>query len=168
MLNTLHHPAADVMPVAGCALASSVRSSADASWPLPLQATRALPRAASAAGASTEATRAVVLRFMDLLYHRHQVRAAFECCVVAQGFRDHAWHGRGSRAGVIKALARPLGDPALRAELLNLAVDGALAMAHLRCQRGDAPPQERVEIYRVADGRIAEHWSIGTPTLSPA
>lgn len=163
MLNTFHHSAADVMlPVAGCALASSMRDTGQPVW----QPT--LPRAASATPVPTETTRAVVLRFIDLLYRRHQVRAAFESCVVAQGYRDHAWHGRGSRAGVIKALARRLGDPALHAELLHLTVDGAMAMAHLRCHHADAPAGERVEIYRVADGRIAEHWSVIATTAVPA
>lgn len=148
MLNTLHPPTHHaVLPLGGCALASRAQGSH-------------VPGGLPGLPQPTEATRAVVQRFIDLLYHRRQVCAAFESCVVAHGYRDHAWHGSGSRAGVMRALARRLSDTALQARLQHLVVDGAMAMAHLRCQAPGNPPHDRVEIYRVADGRIAEHWSV--------
>ncbi len=163
MLNTIHHPTTDAMlPVGGCALASRARGG----WPqaglhpMPPGVSPGLPRATLAMPGAGEDTRAVVQRFIDLLYHRRQVCAAFESCVVAHGYRDHAWHGRGSRAGVMRALARRLADTELQASLQHLVVDGAMAMAHLQCHARGTPPHARVEIYRVADGRIAEHWSV--------
>lgn len=174
MLNTIHHQAHPAMlPAGGCALASQV--GAAILWPAPASpaASPTLPPAASAgaataASASAEATREVVSRFIDLLYRRRQVQAAFECCVVAHGYRDHAWQGRGSRAGAMRALTRRLADTALQAELLHLLVDGDMAMAHLRCQSRHNALHARVELYRVAHGRIVEHWSVCDQAALPS
>ena len=107
-------------------------------------------------------------RFVDLLFRRRQVRAAFESCVVATGYRDHAWPGRGNRAGVMGALSARLADAQLTIEVLHLMVDGDLGMVHLRCRHaGQARADDRVEIFRIDQGRIVEHWSVaGAPAAS--
>lgn len=140
------------MPMPGCAVAS-VRGST----------TRAEVDHASAA------TRRVIERFVDLMYRRRQVRAAFESCVVATGFLDHGPAGFGSRATAMKLLAPKLGDPQAQVEVLHLVVDGDIGMVHLRVRLpGSAAPTPRVAIFRVAEGRIVEHWGVvGTAEPGP-
>lgn len=133
------------MPMPGCAVASArvsaVRGDAELS--------------------ATAATRAVIERFVDLMYRRRQVRAAFESCVVAVGFRDHGPAGFGSRATAMKLLAPKLGDPRTEVEVIHIAVDGDIGMVHVQVRFPAASASmPRVEIFRVVDGRIAEHWGV--------
>lgn len=135
------------LPLPGCAMAA--KATLRSVWP----------------GAPTplcsDSPREVIERFVDLLYRRRQVRAAFESCVVARGYRDHGLAGRCSRARAMTLLAPKLGSAQMQVQLLHLAVSGDTGMLHLRaCAPGAAAPQSRVEVFRVADGRIVEHWSL--------
>lgn len=104
-------------------------------------------------------TRAVLERFIDLMVRRGQVRAAFECCVVREGFVDHA--GFGSRAAAMSSVANDLRPACSRVELLHLVCEGDMGMVHLRLHAAEgAAPAHRVEIFRVAEDRIVEHWSV--------
>lgn len=141
-------PARLVMP--GCAVASSRR------------------RTASVPGGQ-DGAREVFERFVDLLYRRRQVRAAFETSVVAVGFVDHAQGGpagpakggSAGRASSMAGLARRFGAPSLRIELLHAVFEGDIGMVHVReLAEGDEAPRRRVDIYRVRGLRIAEHWAV--------
>lgn len=135
-------PRSTHVPMPGCAVASSGRRD------LALE---------------TDA-REVFERFVDLLYRRRQVRAAFESCVASANFIDHGAGGAQARAGVMNRLAPQLGartDDAPAGRLLHVVFDRDIGMVHLAEDRDDGPPSHRVEIYRVADGRITEHWSVG-------
>lgn len=132
-------PAAATLLMPGCAVASAP---------------------AAAAAAAPDDARVVFERFVNLLYRRRQVRAAFESCVVAHGFRDHATQSAGSRSIAMSQLAPKLGPGSPRVELLHTVFDGDIGMVHLQVQADSQPPRPRVEIFRVADGRIVEHWSV--------
>ncbi len=61
----------------------------------------------------------------------------------------------------MQALRRRFADPALRIEVLHTVYDGDVGMVHLRLHDGAAAePIGRAEIWRVAGGRITEHWSV--------
>jgi predicted SnoaL-like aldol condensation-catalyzing enzyme len=139
-----------MLPMAGCVVASSRGLSAVA-----------------AGTTDTQGTRAVVERFLDLLYRRRQARAAFESCVVASGFRDHVGGGRGSRAAAAGLLAERFSGDGLQVSVERLVVEGDTAMVHLRCRDGSAPQIDRVEIYRVLNDRIVEHWSVCAAPAPP-
>ena len=104
-------------------------------------------------------------RFVDLLYRRRQVRAAFDACVARSGFLDHALGRRCSRAMAMARLAARLGSDGPRLQVLHAVCEGDIGMVHLAVHsHSDAPPTRRVEIYRLTDGRITEHWSVaGAP-----
>lgn len=117
-------------------------------------------RASAASPAAAEPARTTFERFIDLLYRRRQVRAAFESCVVASGFRDHGHGEAASRAVTMASLARTLGDHA-ELSVLHAVFDGDIGMVHLRTQeREGAAARPRVEIFRFESGRIVEHWSV--------
>ncbi len=115
--------------------------------------------AAAQRGTEDADARAVFERFIDLLYRRRQVRAAFESCVVREGFLDHG--GFRSRASAMAVLAPQLAPERQLVQVLHTVFEGDIGMVHLAsAEAAGAAPQARVEIFRIAQGRIVEHWSV--------
>lgn len=145
-------------------LASGMAPPRQAVLVMPGCAMAAAPRYDVPAPAAAPQGREVFERFVELLYRQRRVRQAFECCVVASGYVDHAAPGHvphASRAQAMQALRRRFADPALDIEVLHTVYDGDVGMVHLRLHDGAAAePIGRVEIWRVAGGRITEHWSV--------
>lgn len=110
--------------------------------------------------------REVMERFVELLYRRKQVRAAFESCVTGAGFNDHDPARPSGRHAAIELLARSLGNPALRTEVLSVLVDGDMGMVHAAVGTGETM-RRRVDLYRLASGRIVEHWSFAAEDEDP-
>jgi len=137
------------MPMPGCAVASVFTTSP---W---------------SGGADTGTPRAVISRFVDLLYRQRMVRAAFESCVIGAGYRDHVVGGFRGRSQAIRELSRKLGEGGISVLVQHLAIDNDIGMVHLAVRRtADAEPEHRVEIFRVANGRIVEHWGVADPTAN--
>jgi predicted SnoaL-like aldol condensation-catalyzing enzyme len=115
--------------------------------------------------AEARGTRAVVEEFIELLYRRQQVGKAFECCVSSSLFTEH---GRGMPLELddaIHALRDKFASPAFSVRILNLAVDGSTAMLHLQTQNSaSGQASSRVEVFRVEQGWIVEHWCVSEPT----
>lgn len=133
----------------------------------PFGATLIMPGCAVASGAepralpASDSARAVFEHFVDLLYRRRQVRAAFETCVVAHGYLDHAPGGFGSRASAMAVLGPKLGADGAQVEVLHSVFEGDIGMVHLAVRHdAETAPGARVEIFRVANGRIVEHWGV--------
>ena len=107
--------------------------------------------------------RAVFERFVDLLYRRRQVRAAFESCVVARGFVDHGAACFGSRAGAMAQLGEHFARDDAQVQVLHTVFDGDVGMVHVQLTPRDGQPvHRRVDIFRVAEGRIVEHWELAS------
>jgi predicted SnoaL-like aldol condensation-catalyzing enzyme len=112
-------------------------------------------------GASEDSARAVFERFVDLLYRRRQVRAAFESCVVATGYIEHVPGGFGSRAQAMATLGQRFSSTGLDLQVLHTVFEGGVGMVHLTVRNHAAVAhQHRVEIFRVVKGRISEHWAV--------
>ena len=124
----------------------------------------------SAAVPSWKQPREVMARFVDLLYRRKQVRAAFESCVAGAGFNDHDPSHPSGRHAAIEMLAHSLGHPEQHTAVLAVMVDGDMGVVHAAVGTGDAL-RRRVDLFRLEAGRIVEHWGYVEPAadeLRPA
>ena len=54
------------------------------------------------------------------------------------------------------------------ADLKRVLADGDYGLIHLRGYRGDQPGGAVMDLYRVADGRIVEHWDAIQPVPATA
>jgi predicted SnoaL-like aldol condensation-catalyzing enzyme len=113
--------------------------------------------------ALTERNRAVVEDFVDLFYRQRAVRLAFERHVVA----DYAQHNPNiadGREAAVVALEPKFSAPGFNADVKLVLVDGDYAAIHIHAR---SAPDERggavADLYRLADGRIVEHWDVLQP-----
>lgn len=121
------------------------------------------PVAASATAASDEA---VVRDFYQMLTRKRDAEAAF-AAYIGQDFVEHSGDvPGGDRAGALAYMKALLArSPQGRVEVVRAASDRGLVFLHARfTSRPDARPVAIVEIFRVAGGRIVEHWDVIAPT----
>lgn len=116
---------------------------------------------AAKSASATERNRKIVTAFFDLLYNQKKVRQAFET-YVAPNYVQHNPLAPDGRDAAISAL-EPFfnGAPGLSYEIKRIIVDGDLAAVHSLVKFS---PQDRgsavVDIVRLKNGRIAEHWDV--------
>lgn len=128
---------------------------------VPLQAV-----AASAAPADahclTERNRKLIVAFSDLFYRQKKVREAFET-YVAPDYVQHNPQIADGRDAAIAALASMFASPERTFTVRRILVDGDLAAIHVQVA-APTPPGTRgaavVDLYRIKDGRIVEHWDV--------
>jgi predicted SnoaL-like aldol condensation-catalyzing enzyme len=100
--------------------------------------------------------------FVELMYRRRDVRAAFDTYVAV----DYLQHNPGLADGrdvARDALAEKFADPTLSIQVERMLVDGDLCALHLRPCRGGRPSGAVVDIYRADGNRIVEHWDVIQP-----
>lgn len=117
--------------------------------------------------ARTAATRAVITDFARLFYLEKDVRTAFETFVAA-GYIQHNPGIPDGRDAAIAALTPMFADPEFHADLKRVLADGAYGLIHLHGYRGDQLGGAVIDLYRVADGRIVEHWDVIQPVPATA
>jgi steroid delta-isomerase-like uncharacterized protein len=117
-----------------------------------------------------DAAAALVRRFIDTVWNRGDPDAADG--LVTADYLDHAYSGGG--LGGLKAALRELGTavPDHSQVIEDLVASGDRVMARIRLSgthggpfRGRAPSGKAIDVrvarwFRVADGRIAEHWAL--------
>lgn len=116
------------------------------------------------AQSETEKNRAIITDFIDMFYGQKKPREAFEKYVAA----DYIQHNPGAPDGreATLALLEPFmkSMPDRTTKVLRILVDGDLAAVHSRGAKG---PDDRgmaiVDIFRLKDGKIVEHWDVLQP-----
>ena len=111
----------------------------------------------------TERNRAVVTDFAHRFYDLRDVRGAFEAHVAA----DYVQHNPSipdGRDAAVAALVPIFSAPGSRFAVKRIVVDGNLAVIHLHGRSGAEGAGAAVaDIYRLAGGRIVEHWDVLQP-----
>jgi predicted SnoaL-like aldol condensation-catalyzing enzyme len=107
-----------------------------------------------------------VLAFQETVYNKHHVREGFER-YVGPGFRQHDSTLPEDRDAAIAALNELLANvfPGARIVVERTVAQGDLVASQLRWQPGDGHGMERVEIYRLENGRIVECWAVAQPLV---
>ena len=123
---------------------------------------RSVPRPADCAR-ETARNRLIVERFAKLLYaERHVARAFGE--YVAHGYIQHNPNIADGRRAAIAALKPMFARRGARFVVKRILVDGDLAAIHLLGRADPSTPGGAVvDIYRLAHGRIVEHWDVIEP-----
>lgn len=113
--------------------------------------------------AAEEANRQLVLTFYDRFFNKHEAVAA--AAVVADGYKQHNPHvPDGNKPFVSYFVGAFQKNPESRAQIVRSSTDGDLVYLHVHAterpgDRGDAV----VDIFRVKDGKIVEHWDVIQP-----
>lgn len=125
------------------------------------------PKVAPSRAAQTEATRRIAHLFLTRLFDRHDIHGAYET-YAAPDFIQHnpeMTDGTAGHRAFFEAIEKAAGRPVERANVNNiLLVDGDLfALHHHMFTGADDSGRVFVDIWRVADGRIVEHWDVIEP-----
>lgn len=120
------------------------------------------PSASSAARhlAQEEANRALVLAFYDGFFNQHQVDAA--AAVLTEDYIQHNPFVPNGKAAFVEYFRGYFKEfPDSRARVIRSATDGDLVYLHVHSSSGPGHRGEAVvDIFRVVNGRIVEHWDV--------
>jgi predicted SnoaL-like aldol condensation-catalyzing enzyme len=113
--------------------------------------------------AQEESNRALVVRFYDTVFNRHDLSIA--STVLAPNYIQHNPRVPSGSAPFISVFTeRFKANPEARSMIVRSAADGDLVFLHVHSTRD---PQDRgnaiVDIFRVDQGKIAEHWDVIQP-----
>ena len=133
-----------------------------------VQAADAKPAAAKA-GHSAAANKALVLKAYQALFGDHDLGA-----VDRYWAKDYIQHNPYMADGTeaVKQYVEKIGllnGPKFKVEFLRVAAEGDLVFVQTRQPKtGDNPEMVIVDIFRVANGKIAEHWDVMQPVPADA
>jgi predicted SnoaL-like aldol condensation-catalyzing enzyme len=135
------------MLLSGCAMVGGERSSS----PPPPGST-----------AAVAANKKVVVDFYRTVFIEKKVREGFER-YVAPDYIEHSPHVRPNRDAILKALSQRVTKESI-ADMKRVIAEGDLVVLHVHA-RNNLQDRGRavVEIFRVAHGRIVEHWDVVQP-----
>lgn len=107
-----------------------------------------------------EANRALVVEFYDRFFNGHEVEEAAR--VVADDYKQHNPQVPDGKAPLVSFFRSFFaGNPDAKARIVRSAADGDLVWLHVHATNG-AEDRGRaiVDIFRVQDGKIVEHWDV--------
>jgi predicted SnoaL-like aldol condensation-catalyzing enzyme len=105
----------------------------------------------------TDANRAVMRAFVDTAYAQKQVRKAYEA-YAAPDLVQHNPNIADGRDAAIAEVEGLLNNPAAHFDVKHVVVDGDMATVHFRGSLGNGVGAAVVELFRLKDGKIVEHW----------
>ena len=118
--------------------------------------------------ALTESNRIIVGRFVDLFYRQRNVRLAFER-YVTDDYVQHNPNIADGREAAILALTPLFSAPGARFDVKRVLVDGDLAAVHLLGRSSEEGPGGAVvDLFRLKNGKIVEHWDVLQPIPNKA
>ncbi|ANL37473.1 MULTISPECIES: nuclear transport factor 2 family protein [Rhizobium] len=106
-----------------------------------------------------EANRKLVVEFYDRFFNKHDVEAA---SVVAEDYRQHNPQVPDGKKPLVSFFTGFFKDnPQSKAEIVRTAADGDLVWLHVHATNGaDDRGEAIVDVFRVRDGKIVEHWDV--------
>lgn len=108
----------------------------------------------------TARNRAAFLAFVHLYYEQHEIRPAFEA-YVARDYVQHNPEIANGRDAAIAWLEKKMARSTVRMDVRRVLVDGDYAVVHLLASQGpDDPGHAIMNIFRLQDGQIVEHWDV--------
>lgn len=128
-----------------------------------LVAAAALPAFAQSAPrdlAQEEANRKLVVEFYDLFFNKHETEKA--AAVVADDYKQHNPQVPDGKTPFVSFFTGFFKDnPDSKARIVRSATDGDLVWIHVQSTNGaEDRGQAVVDIFRVTDGKIVEHWDV--------
>jgi predicted SnoaL-like aldol condensation-catalyzing enzyme len=112
---------------------------------------------------NVEQNRAIIEAFVKVFYKQKNVRKAFEDFVSEQYIQHNPTNGDG-REAAIEMLEPKFSNPDANFDIKRILVDDDLAVIHLNGKlSADSLGVAVVDIYRLLDGKIVEHWDVVQP-----
>lgn len=109
--------------------------------------------------ATEEANRALVVEFYDQFFNEHNIAASD---VIAEDYIQHNPNVPDGKAPLVSFFSGYFAEnPESRARIVRSAADGDLIWLHVQSTNGEEDLGEAVvDIFRVEDGMIVEHWDV--------
>ena len=123
--------------------------------------TRVVQPANTGLSAQEQRNRQVVVDFYEQVFQRHQVEAAVKRHIGAEYIQHNPYVGDGAAPFVAYFVPYFQQHPQARSDIKRVIVQGDLVVLHVLSReqaqdRGTAV----VDIFRVKDGKIVEHWDV--------
>ncbi|MBB2907577.1 putative SnoaL-like aldol condensation-catalyzing enzyme [Rhizobium sp. RAS22] len=131
----------------------------------------AVPVLAETAGrdvAREEANRKLVIEFYDTVFNKHEVEKG--AAVIVDSYKQHnPMVPDGKKPFVDYFTGHFKENPQSKARIVRSAADGDLVYLHIHSTEKDGDRGRAiVDIFRVTDGKITEHWDVVQPVPETA
>ncbi|MGF0521500.1 nuclear transport factor 2 family protein [Agrobacterium pusense] len=131
----------------------------------------AVPVLAETAGrdfAREEANRKLVIEFYDTVFNKHEVEKG--AAVIVDSYKQHnPMVADGKKPFVDYFTGHFKENPQSKARIVRSATDGDLVYLHIHSTEKDGDRGRAiVDIFRVTDGKITEHWDVIQPVPETA
>ena len=131
----------------------------------------AVPVLAETAGrdfAREEANRKLVIEFYDTVFNKHEVEKG--AAVIVDSYKQHnPMVPDGKKPFVDYFIGHFKENPQSKARIVRSATDGDLVYLHIHSTEKDGDRGRAiVDIFRVTDGKITEHWDVIQPVPETA